>query len=121
MRGNVDFKRSDRLGEVIKEEISLILLDGIKDPRIGFVTITRVRMSDDLKNARVYFTVFGGEGERKNCQEGLDWAKGYIKRILGSKLRIKYIPSLIFVFDDSLDYGNRIESLINDIKSENER
>lgn len=121
MRRNLDFKRSDRLGEVIKEEISLVLLDGIKDPKIGFVTITRVRMSDDLKNARVYYTVFGGEKEKKNCQKGLDRAKGYIKRVLGSKLRIKYIPSLIFMFDDSLEYGNYIESLINDIKSENER
>ena len=61
----MDFKRSDRLGEVIKEEISVMLLDGINDPKIGFVTITRVRMSDDLKNARVYYTVFGGEEDRK--------------------------------------------------------
>lgn len=117
----MDFKRSDRLGEVIKEEISVMLLDGIKDPKIGFVTITRVRMSDDLKNARVYYTVFGGEEERKKCQEGLDRAKGYIKRVLASRLKIKYTPALIFMFDDSLDYGNYIESLINDIKSENER
>jgi ribosome-binding factor A len=118
---DLDFKRSDRLGEVIKEEISLILLDGIKDPQIGLVTITRVKMNDDLKSAKVYYTVFGDEIEKNKCQEGLNRAKGYIKRVIGERLKIKYIPSLVFIFDDSLDYGNRIESLLDDLKSENER
>ncbi|MFQ5899938.1 MAG: 30S ribosome-binding factor RbfA [Thermodesulfobacteriota bacterium] len=110
------FKRADRMGEVIKRDISLILLNEIEDPQMGFLTITKVKMSDDLRIARIYYSILGGEKEKKNTQESLERTKGFVRRTLGKRLRIRYVPELIFRFDDSLEYGSRIESLINELK-----
>lgn len=112
----MDFKRADKVGELIQEEISSLLLRMIKDPRIGFVTLTRVKVTDDLKAARVFYSVIGGEQEKKSSQEGLDSATGFIRRELGRRLRLRYTPELIFIFDDSLEYGNNIEQLIQGLK-----
>ena len=115
----MDFKRADKIGELIQEELSALLLRRIKDPRIGFITLTRVRVTDDLKIARVFYSVIGSEQEKKNSQEGLDSATGFIRRELGRRLRLRYTPELIFTFDDSLEYGDHIEQLIREIKEDN--
>lgn len=114
----MDFKRADKVGELIQEEISLLLLRRIKDPRIGLVTLTRVKVTDDLRTARVFYSVIGGDQEKKNSREGLESATGFIRRELGRRLRLRYTPELIFTFDDSLEYGNHIEQLIRGLKED---
>ena len=101
---------------MIRKEISQILVSELKDPRIGLVTITKVSVSDDLRVARVYYSVFGGEEQREDSYQGLASATGYIKRELGRRVRLKYMPEIHFVFDDSLDYGEHIEELLRRVK-----
>lgn len=108
-------QRAQRVGESIQHEISSLLLRGLKDPRIGFVTITGVEVTPDLHLARVYYTVIGDETARKACAAGLKSSIPFIRQQLGRQLRMKYVPDLIFQYDTSIEYGNRIESLLRDI------
>jgi ribosome-binding factor A len=114
------FKRSEKVGDQIKEEISQILLTELKDPRIGFVTITKVSVSDDLGMASVYYSVFGGAREKDESLQGLESATGYIKRELGRRMRLKYMPTITFRYDDSLEYGEHIEELLRSTKGSDE-
>jgi ribosome-binding factor A len=109
------FKRSEKVGDLIRKEISKILVGELKDPRIGFVTITKVAVSDDLRVAKIYYSVFGGEQEKEESYQGLESAKGYIKRELGRRVRLKYMPEINFLFDDSFEYGEHIEELLRGI------
>ncbi len=113
----MEFQRSHRVGEQIQKEISELLVKGLKDPRIGFVTITGVEVTPDLHLARVYYTVFGEEEVRRETAAGLRSSIPYIRRELGKRLRMRYIPDLIFEYDSSVEYGNRIENLIKEIKT----
>jgi ribosome-binding factor A len=90
----------------------------LKDPRIGFVTITAVDVTPDLHLARIYFSVMGDETARKNTQKGLSSSVPYIRRELGRRLRMRYVPDILFQYDSSLEYGNRIESLIREIHTD---
>ncbi len=110
------YARAERVKEVIREEISTLLLREIKDPRIGFITITDVEVSEDLRVAHVYFTIHGGKEEKEKALEGLERAKGFMRRALGKRLRLKRVPDLVFSLDESLEYGERIEALIERIK-----
>lgn len=114
----MEFQRSSRLGEQIHKEISSLLIKGVKDPRIGFVTITAVEMTPDLHLARIYYTVMGSDDEARGAAAGLKKAVPYFRRELGRRLRARYVPDLLFVYDSSLEYGNRIESLISQIKAD---
>lgn len=110
-------QRAQRVGESIQHEISALLLRGLKDPRIGFVTITGVEVTPDLHLARVYYTVIGDDAARKASAAGLKSSIPFIRQHLGRQLRMKYAPDLIFQYDTSIEYGNRIESLLRDIHS----
>jgi len=110
-------RRALRLESLIKEEVSKIILHHLKDPRVGFVTITRVKMSEDLKRAKIYWTVFGDEKTRQESSLGLEKAKGFIRRELGKRVRVKFLPEIDFSFDDSFEYSQRIESLLDEIKA----
>ncbi|MDW7644588.1 MAG: ribosome-binding factor A [Desulfuromonadales bacterium] len=114
----MDSKRTQRVGEEIQKEISSLLLNGLKDPRIGFVTITSVDVTADLQIAKVYFTVLGDEAARKNSEKGLNSSIPFIRRELGKRLRLRHVPDIVFKYDTSLEYGNRIETLLKDIQSE---
>jgi len=114
----VDSKRTQRVGEEIQKEISSLLLNGLKDPRIGFVTITSVSVTSDLSIAKVYFTVMGDEKARKDSEKGLRSSTPFIRRELGKRLRLRHVPEINFLFDTSLEYGNRIESLLKEIHVE---
>jgi ribosome-binding factor A len=114
----LEFSRSNRVAESIHKEVSSLLLKGLKDPRIGFVTITAVDVTPDLHLARVYFSVMGDEAARKNTQKGLSSSVPYIRRELGRRLRMRYVPDILFQYDSSLEYGNRIESLIREIHTD---
>jgi ribosome-binding factor A len=111
-------QRAQRVGESIQHEISALLLRGLKDPRIGFVTITGVEVTPDLHLARVYYTVIGDDAARKASAAGLKSSIPFIRQHLGRQLRMKYAPDLIFQYDTSIEYGNRIESLLRAIHTD---
>ena len=111
--------RQSRIADQIRAEISHLLLREIKDPRIGIVTITRVNITADLKIARVYFCNMGNMVTDKNAAlAGLKSATGFIKRMLGKNLNLRYIPNIEFFYDDSFEYQDRIERLITKTKKE---
>jgi ribosome-binding factor A len=114
----LEFQRSHRIGEAIHQEISALLIKGLKDPRVGFVTITAVEVTPDMHLARVYFTTMGDEAKRRETEKGLKSSVPYLRRELGRRLRMRYVPDLLFQYDNSLDYGNRIESLLRDLHTE---
>ena len=109
------FKRSEKVAEAIHEEISTLLINGVKDPRVGLVTVTSVKLTDDLRHATVYFSVRGADVERKDAEIGLNSAKGFLRREVGKLLRMRFVPEIIFKFDDSVAYGNHIESILKQI------
>jgi ribosome-binding factor A len=111
----MDYRRSDKVGVVIKEEISRMLIREIKDPRIGFVTITRVKVSKDLRFVKVYFSVLGDQSAREDSLRGLNSAVGFMRRELGRKLRLRYVPDIVFSFDPSLEHMSRLAELIQEI------
>lgn len=110
-------QRCIRVGELIQKEISALLLRGLNDPRIGFVTVTGVEVTPDLHLARVYYTVIGDDDVRRNCAAGLKSATPFIRQHLGRQLQMRYTPDLLFQYDSSIDYGIRIESLLREVKS----
>lgn len=110
-------KRSDKVAETIHELICSILSRGLNDPRIGFVTITGVEVTDDLSLARIFFSVIGDDKAKKDTEAGLNSAKGFIRREIGKNLTIRHTPELVLKYDHSLDYGNRIESLLKEIRT----
>jgi ribosome-binding factor A len=107
--------RQKRLGQLLKQEISDMLLREIKDPRIAFASITSVDVAPDLRHAKVLVSVLGTESERKSTMAGLRSAAGFIRRELGQRLRLKYIPEIRIVYDDSIEEGSRILSLIDSV------
>ncbi|RMF84607.1 MAG: 30S ribosome-binding factor RbfA [Nitrospinota bacterium] len=112
------FKRADRVGELILEEISAMLIREIKDPRIGFVTLTRVEVSDDLRYAKVYASIMGDEHTEQQTLQGLQSATRFIQRELGKRLRLRRIPKLTFQRDKSLEYGAYINQMLNTLSRE---
>ena len=113
-------KRSEKVADLIQKEISQMLLKSVKDPRIGFVTITRVTVSEDCRFAKVYFSVVGTLAERENSMKGLDSAKGYVRKELGRRIRLRYTPEILFQFDPSIEYAIHMEELIQSIHQEKE-
>jgi ribosome-binding factor A len=106
--------RMRRVNEAVREVLSARLVEGLKDPRIGFVTVTAVDTSPDLSQARVYVSVFGSEHERADTLAGLDSSHGLLQRALAAELRMKRTPTLEFVYDESIDRGMRITELLDE-------
>jgi ribosome-binding factor A len=109
------YKRSERLGELILAEISDLITRDIKDPRVGFVTFTRVEMSDDLRYAKVFVSSLGSEQEKARMLQGLSSATGYIRRHLGRALHLRYTPEITFLIDESLEHGAKIAQLLREL------
>ena len=103
-----------RVDEAIREVLSDALGHDVKDPRIGFVTVTDVKTTSDLRHARVYVTVLGGQDERDASLAGLQSAHGVLQRRVGTELRMKRTPTLEFVYDDTTDRAMRVEQLLDD-------
>lgn len=112
--------REEKLAELIKQEVSDILRKRVKDPRIGFVSITDVEVTGDLRHAKIFFSVLGDEVEKEETMEGLEVATGYIRRELGQRIRVRHVPELLFRYDNSLEHGARISRILNDLKEEGE-
>ena len=106
--------RIRRVNEALREVLSARIAAGLKDPRIGFVTVTAVDTSPDLSRGRVYVSVLGSEEERADTLEGLRSSAGYLQSVIGSEVRMKRTPTLEFVHDDSIDRGLRISELLEE-------
>jgi ribosome-binding factor A len=111
--------RMERLNESVKELLSELLLGRIKDPRIGFVTITSVKISPDLLTAKVYYSVMGGEGEKLESKKGLESARNYMRKTVSRELKLHHAPEFRFIYDDSLDKAIAIEEALKEIKQSN--
>ena len=112
-------RRTDRMSSLVQIELGELIVKKLKDPRIGFVTVTGVDMTPDLKQARVYYTVLGKEKERRETQRGLEHSAGYLQHEIAVRLKLRYTPKLMFRFDESLERGIVIEKILHDLK-ENE-
>lgn len=108
--------RPERLAEAIKKEISELLREELKDPRIGFVSITSVEVSKDLRYANVFASVFGDPAKQKSCIEALQKAQGFIRGELGRRIRLRYTPEITFKLDHSISHGSRIIALMEEVK-----
>lgn len=110
--------RIEKLQELIKQEMSKMLLNDIKDPRIGFVTVTGVEMTGDLREAKIFVSVMGGEEQIKNSLDGLNSALGFVRREIGQRVRLRFTPEISFALDTSLDYGDHIQKLLLQVEGE---
>ena len=110
--------RIEKLQELIKQEVGKMLLYDIKDPRIGFVTVTEVEMTGDLREAKIYVSIMGNDEQIKNSMEGLQSALGFIRREIGKRIRLRFTPEISFAPDKSLDYSEHIQKLLLKIEKE---
>lgn len=113
--------RVGRVGEQIKKELSIILQSELKDPRIGFTTVTGVDVTNDLSQAKVYLSVLGNDEQKENTLKALDKAGGYIRSELGRRIRLRHTPELIFKFDNSIEYGSKIEEMLRKLNDKEDQ
>jgi ribosome-binding factor A len=111
-------RRPQRMALQVQHEISAILSRNLKDRRIGFVTVTGVQMSPDLRHARVFVSAMGSEKEKSAGLEALNHASGWIRHELGQRIRIKFLPEIVFLSDTSQEYGERIDKLLDEIRED---
>ncbi len=107
--------RPDRVGDQIRVEVSDLLAREVHDPGIGFVTITRVQVTADLQIARVYYTALGDAAARRSSAKALNRAAPFLRHQVGQRLRLRRVPALEFVFDESIERQERFERLLNEI------
>ena len=111
--------RPDRVGDQIRQELSELLSRGVvRDPGIGFITLTRVKVSPDLQLARVYYTMMGDEAARRDTAKALARATPFFRRQVGSRLQLRRVPELEFRFDESVAHQDRIEQILRDLHEE---
>jgi len=108
--------RVNRVAEQMKKEMTDIISQRIKDPRVGFVTVTGVEVTGDLQQATVYITVLGDDKKKADSLDGLNKAKGFIRTEIGQRIRLRKTPELSFKIDESIEYGNRINQLLHDLE-----
>ena len=113
------YKRSVRVGDQMKQEIADILMRKIKDPRIGFVTVTDVELSDDLRNAKVFVSIYGGDKEE--TFKGLKSASAFIRSELGRRMSMRSVPEILFRFDATVEQGAHIMELLHEIETKQEQ
>lgn len=110
--------RSERVQVELKKEISRILQEDLNDPRIGFVTVTRVDLTRDLRYAKVYFSILGDEKEQSSSIEGIESAVGYIRKLIAERLGLRYVPELSFRVDKSIEYSIDLEKIYERLRDE---
>ena len=110
--------RVEKVQEAIKQELSKMLLMDIKDPRIQFVTITGVELTDDMSIAKVYVSLYGPEKDHEAAWQGLNKALGFMRTEIAKRIRLRFAPNLILVTDTSMEYSAHIEGLLKKIKEE---
>lgn len=113
--------RANRVAEQMKKELGDIIERRLKDPRIGFVTVTDVEVTGDLQQAKIYLTVLGDEEKREQTLKGLEKAKGFIRSEIGNRIRLRKTPELEFRWDHSFEHGARIDELLHDLHNKEDR
>ncbi|WP_366921681.1 30S ribosome-binding factor RbfA [Metallumcola ferriviriculae] len=108
--------RANRVAEQMKKEIAQIIRDEVKDPRIGFVTVTGVELSKDLRHSKIFISILETDKNREDSLAGLEKATSFIRRELGQRLQLRYTPELEFRFDHSIEYGAHISKLLSEVK-----
>ena len=108
-------RRPQRLALQIQQEVSLMISRDMKDRRVGFVTVTGVQLSPDLRHARIFISLMGSESEKEESLEALNHATGWVRHELGQRIRMKFLPEIVFQMDTSQEYGEHIDRLIDEI------
>lgn len=111
-------KRIERINELIRDELSDIIRKEVKDPRLGWVTVTRARISGDLRHVKVYISVLGNDAARVASMEVLQGATGFLRRHLGGRIQLRHTPELTFRYDPSIEEGIRLDQLLNRVTEE---
>ena len=113
--------RIDKVNQAVKREISSIIQYELKDPRLGMmITVTKVEVSRDLQHARVFFSVLGDKSQTQAAQEGLESARGFIRKLVGQRVRMRYTPEINFICDHTAEYNERIEQALKETSYESE-
>jgi ribosome-binding factor A len=112
-------RRTARLAEEIREEVAQIVAQ-LKDPRVGFVTVTRVSLTPDLRSARVYFGVLGDAAQRRKTLDALSQASGFVRRELGKRINVRHTPELAFQYDEGLEATDRVAKILREIEESDE-
>ena len=107
--------RVEKVQELMKQEISDIIFNKLKDPRIGFVTVTSVACTEDLREAKIYVSVMGDEKKARDTLNGLNSSLGFVRREIGKRIRLRFTPEISFALDTSLNYSDHIQRLLNEI------
>lgn len=110
--------RAHRVAEQMKKELGEIISRKTKDPRIGFVTVTDVQVTGDLQQAKVFISVLGNDEDKENTLKGLAKATGFIRSEIGQRIRLRKTPEISFEFDESIQYGNKIEKLLKELNGD---
>ena len=113
--------RQEKLGELIAVEVSDLLRTRVKDPRVGFASITHVEVSGDLRHAKIFVSVMGSEEEKKGTIQALHHATGFIRHELAGRLTLRFMPEIVFKLDSSIEHGTHILSLIRKLETEETR
>jgi ribosome-binding factor A len=116
----MQYLRKERVEDQIKKEVSLIIQRELKDPRAGFITVTAVELSSDLKSAKIFYSVLGDEESKDKSEQALKSASGFIQRQIGIRMRLRYTPQVIFKYDHSIERGARIEEILKEIRLKEE-
>ena len=114
----VQGSRASRVGDQIQAELASLLTRQVHDPGIGFLTITQVKLSPDLQQARVYYTSIGDDKAKRESARALERATPFLRRQVGQRLRLKRVPQLTFFYDESIEQGDRVERILQELKTE---
>ena len=112
--------RVKRVEAELKDEVSRIIHNDLKDPRLGFITVMKVKLTPDLRSAKIYYSVLGDEKSKKSSKIGFKQAKGYIRKLIAQRLRLRFTPEISFSLDDTSEYVQKIEDIIDKIHKEKE-
>ncbi len=115
------YKRSERVSRLLKEEVSRIIRQEIKDPRVGFVTVTGVDVSADLRHANIFISIYGDDESVEKSMEGLNKSASFIRREIGERIKLRYVPAIHFKYDESIERASRIFKSINEIKKNDKK
>jgi ribosome-binding factor A len=118
MSGQMTTSRNERLAEAIKADVSEIIQRDLRDPRIGFVSITDVVVSHDLRHAKIFVSVLGDDDAKRRTMQGLDRARGHVRSALGARLEIRFVPEILFRLDESIERGSRVVALMREVAEE---